>query len=128
MNYLKYGWVEEEMKSDLFGLTPFEIHIKLQEYFVDFIMSAFRIKYEDMLDFEFAVVTYGNLSYTEVQNMPFHKIGDWMKKVEEKNKKEREQEEKERAKYNMKDYNPNSMMKNAQKHNNFKQAKMPKYR
>ncbi|MCL2311724.1 MAG: hypothetical protein FWC41_04440 [Firmicutes bacterium] len=109
-------------------MDAYEIFLKKHEYFQEAIMSAFRIKYEDIEELEFLCVEYGKLSYTEVQEMPFYKLSRWLKKVEANNKKKREEEEKESAKYNMKDYNPNSMMKNAQKQSNFKQPKMPKYK
>ena len=127
MNYLKNAWYVEEAQSPLFNMDAFDIFLKKYEYFQDKIMSAFRFRYEDIEEMIFLSVEHGKLSYTEAQEMPFYELGRWLKLVEKNNKKKREEEEKEHAKYgNMKDYNPNSMMKNAQKSANFKQPKMPK--
>jgi len=126
MNYLKYGWFAEEVKSDLFGLEPFEQFIKLHEHFQDVILSLFNVPYETIEEAEFACVKHGGLSYTETQDMPFYKLSRWIKKINSENEKQKEAEEKEQAKYNMKDMNPKSMMKTAQKQSNFKQPKMPK--
>ena len=110
-------------------MDAFDMFLKKHEYFQEAIMSAFRIKYEDIEELEFLCVEYGKLSYTEVQEMPLYVLARWLKKVEANNKKKKEEEEKEQAKYKLNDYKPDKMMKSAQKQqSNFKQPKMPKYK
>ena len=126
INYIKFNWIKEEINSEFFGLTPYEIFVRKHEYIIDSLMSMFKVKYNDIEELEYLAVKYGGLSFTETQEMPFYKLNSWLKRTEEHEKKKREQEEKEQAKYKMKDYNPNSYMKNAQKYSNYKQPKLPK--